>query len=133
VTWLGRLGALFDASEDELGTPPDAVEPGSAAETAREALRGVIDPELGVGIVDLGLIYGLDVDESRVRVAMTMTTPACPLGEMIRSEARAALEQALPGRAIEIRFVWRPPWTSDRMSLRARRELGLTHLDEETP
>ena len=101
-------------------------------EAAREALRTVIDPELGIDIVDLGLVYGIEIDRERVDVTMTMTTPACPLGELIRFEARAALEHVLPGRQVDIHFVWQPPWTSDRMSLRARRLLGLAGATEET-
>ncbi|MBK7583079.1 MAG: metal-sulfur cluster assembly factor [Myxococcales bacterium] len=109
---------------DDIGTAPDAVEPGSDAEKVRDALREVIDPEVGINVVDLGLVYGLMLDESRAIVTMTMTTPACPLGDLIQSQAAEAVEAVLPGRAVEVRLVWQPPWTRHRMSLAARRMLG---------
>lgn len=124
---LGKLAELLGTGgpPEELGVAPDAAAPGSPAESAREALRGVLDPELGINIIDLGLVYGLQIDDQRVRVAMTMTTPACPLGDLIRSRAQAALEPVFPGREIEIDLVWQPPWTTDRMSPAAKQMLGL--------
>ena len=113
-----------EAEAQDIGVAPDAVEPGSEAEKAREALREVIDPEVGINIVDLGLVYGILLEPSAVVVTLTMTTPACPLGDLIESQATHALEAALPGRAVEIRLVWQPPWRIERMSPAARRMLG---------
>lgn len=95
-------------------------------EDAEAALRGVIDPEVGINILDLGLIYGLDWDgQGTLRVRMTMTTPACPLGAMLTDEVQAAL-QALPGvREVAVELVWEPEWTPARMTSVARRQLGL--------
>lgn len=94
------------------------------AKRAVEALRGVIDPEVGIDVVSLGLVYGVDVDGDRVAVSMTMTTPACPLGEHIALDAERRL-CALDGiRAAVVRLVWDPPWTPERMSPEARASLG---------
>ncbi|MDF1521346.1 MAG: metal-sulfur cluster assembly factor [Trueperaceae bacterium] len=80
------------------------------------ALRHVIDPELGMDVVALGLVYGVTVDEGRVAVDLTLTTPGCPLHETTTEDALRHLER-LPGvRAVDVRLVWSPPWTPDRMS-----------------
>lgn len=91
----------------------------------RALLRRVVDPEVGANIVDLGLVYRIDIAPERVEVDMTMTSPACPMSEMIVDEARALLEAAVPeGCHIEIRLVWEPPWHPDMMSERTRANLG---------
>ncbi len=100
-----------------------------AEETVYEALRKVRDPELMVNIVDLGLIYGIGVDESdgksNLLVIMTMTTPACPYGPELLAEVKNILA-ALPGAGqVEVRLTLSPPWTPDRMTDDARDELGL--------
>jgi len=90
----------------------------------RQALSEVIDPEIGVNIVDLGLVYGIEVDEARVRVAMTMTSPACPLGDYLKDLADGAIRRGVPGvQDVEIVLVWEPAWDPDRMSDAARRQL----------
>lgn len=94
-------------------------------ERVREALRSVDDPEVGMNIVDLGLVYRIDIAPERVRVELTMTTPACPLGELITDNARRAVAAALPqDLAVEVVLVWEPPWTPDRMSESARQTFG---------
>ncbi|HLA79218.1 MAG TPA: metal-sulfur cluster assembly factor, partial [Vicinamibacteria bacterium] len=62
----------------------------------RDALREVIDPELGINIVDLGLVYRIEAEAGRLSVAMTMTSPACPLGEHLSAQAEAAVRRAAP-------------------------------------
>lgn len=90
----------------------------------RDALRGVIDPELGVNIVDLGLVYGVGIDGSRVQVDMTMTTPACPLGDYLRDLVEAGIKQRIAGvERVDVDLVWDPPWNPDMMSDAARRRL----------
>jgi metal-sulfur cluster biosynthetic enzyme len=90
----------------------------------REALRTVIDPELGVNIVDLGLVYRLDVEGPRVRVEMTMTSPACPMGDHLTQLAGAAIKGLVPGAAhVEVALVWEPTWDPDMMSDEVRRQL----------
>jgi metal-sulfur cluster biosynthetic enzyme len=96
-------------------------------EQVREALRLVVDPELGINVVDLGLVYQVDVTDGQVRVAMTMTTPTCPLGESLSAEAEATIWQNVPGvRSVAVDLVWDPPWEPSRMSDAARERLGWT-------
>jgi metal-sulfur cluster biosynthetic enzyme len=90
-----------------------------------ESLRQVIDPELGVNIVDLGLVYGVEIQNSHVRVRMTMTSPACPLYEYLSEMVHTAIECSVPNvRSVEVMLVWDPPWSPERMSEEARRRLG---------
>jgi metal-sulfur cluster biosynthetic enzyme len=90
-----------------------------------DALRTVNDPEVGMNVVDLGLVYGVTVDGADVRVALTMTSPACPLGDVIVENAAAAIRAAAPGaRTVDVALVWDPPWTPDRMSDAARAKFG---------
>ena len=89
-----------------------------------EALQGVNDPELGINIVDLGLVYRAVRTPAGIDVALTMTAPSCPLGEMLVEEARGALRREFPDAAtIQVELVWDPPWTPDRMSEGARQRL----------
>ena len=93
-------------------------------ELAIAMLRGVIDPELGVNIVDLGLVYDLAVAEGAVRIAMTLTTPGCPLGGYLEDEIRGCLGRLPQVRDVSVRLVWEPPWDPERMSDAARAQLG---------
>lgn len=91
------------------------------------ALKQVVDPELGINIVDLGLVYRAEHIGDVVAVRMTMTTPSCPLGEMLLEEVRAALHEKYPQAAeVSVELVWDPPWSSDLMSLAARQQLGVS-------
>ncbi|TDR70615.1 metal-sulfur cluster assembly factor [Paludibacterium purpuratum] len=95
------------------------------ADTLREALRQVIDPEVGMNIVDLGLIYRLDWLENEVRIEMTMTSPACPMGESIMHEVQTVVHDLVPpAYAVEVSLVWDPPWSPACMSERARNHFG---------
>lgn len=92
-----------------------------------DALRTVIDPELGMNVVDLGLVYRVDVDGSTVHVAMTMTSPTCPLGESMAAQAEAAIRRAMPDLAsVRVDLVWEPPWDPSHMSASAKERLGWT-------
>jgi metal-sulfur cluster biosynthetic enzyme len=94
-------------------------------EQVREALREVIDPEAGMNIVDLGLVYRIDAAEDRVRVAMTMTTPACPVGPMLVEQAQDAIRAVVSsGCDVAVELVWDPPWSADMMSERAKQHFG---------
>lgn len=90
-----------------------------------EALHDVYDPELGVNVIDLGLVYNVDVNEAGyVTIDMTLTTPGCPMHESLAEGVGAAL-QDLPGiSGGEIRLVWEPPWNPSRMTEEGRRMLG---------
>ena len=91
----------------------------------RDALRQVLDPEVGINIVDLGLVYGLERTDSGVRLDLTMTSPACPRGESIAAEAEFVLQECLPADArVDVNLVWDPPWSPRLMSDQARTSLG---------
>jgi metal-sulfur cluster biosynthetic enzyme len=94
-------------------------------ESLREALREVVDPEAGMNIVDLGLVYDVMLTSDGVRVVMTTTSPACPVGELIADEVEAALRAALPaGVSVDVTLTWSPAWDSSMMSDAARRHFG---------
>ena len=89
------------------------------------ALKGVTDPEIGVNIVDLGLVYRAERGADGLDVALTLSTRSCPLSEMIVEEVREALRANFADApAIKVELVWDPPWTPDRMSEAARQLLG---------
>jgi len=86
-------------------------------DTVREALRSVDDPEVGMSIVELGLVYRIDIAPDGVNVQMTMTSPACPLGDLISDNAHRAVSAVVPvSMRVHIELVWEPPWTPDLMS-----------------
>ena len=89
------------------------------------ALRTVIDPEIGINVVDLGLVYSVEVSGDQVRVAMTMTTQACPLHAYLTEAAEAAIRQFAPDvAAVQVDMVWDPPWSPAMMSDEAKQQLG---------
>jgi metal-sulfur cluster biosynthetic enzyme len=98
-----------------------------------EAMRDVVDPELGINVVDLGLVYGLNVDESAegtvAVIDMTLTSAACPLTDVIEDQSRAALIGAGLVDELRINWVWNPPWGPDKITDDGRdqlRALGFT-------
>ena len=94
-------------------------------ELARNALRQVKDPELDLNIIDLGLVYGIDVEDGDVRVTMTLTSPGCPAGPMITNDAYRVL-RALEGvKDVNIDIVWEPYWTPERIDPKVRALMGL--------
>ena len=88
------------------------------------AIATVIDPEAGMNVVDLGLVYGVVVDADRVVVTMTMTTPSCPVGDYLAGAVRDAILDAHPQCAVTVEVTFDPPWTPDRMSDAARAKFG---------
>src|ERR1700722_13255743 len=87
-----------------------------------EALRDVVDPELGVNVVDLGLIYGVSLDDERMAtVDMTLTSAACPLTDVIEDQAQAALDGLVNG--FRINWVWLPPWGPEKITEDGREQL----------
>lgn len=90
-----------------------------------QALKTVVDPELNVNVVDLGLVYSVQTEEDQVAVEMTLTSPACPMGPEILRNAVAALEKVEGVGKVDVKLVMSPPWTPDRMSDEARDELGM--------
>ena len=103
------------------------------AESCRQALRDVIDPEIYQNIVDLGLVYGVDVGpDDAVLVTMTLTTPHCPMGPQILENVERVLKRAGAG-AVTIDIVWEPPWTPYSMSEALQRQLGIIEDEAEEP
>ena len=91
-------------------------------EDVLEALRDVVDPELGINVVDLGLIYGVDVDAERIAtIDMTLTSAACPLTDVIEDQAREALEGVVAD--FRINWVWMPPWGPESITDDGREQL----------
>jgi len=89
------------------------------------ALREVVDPEIALNIVDVGLVYGVAVTDRRVHVLMTMTSAACPVADVILEDVETELSRVAPaGFRIEVELVWEPPWCTDRMSARAKDFMG---------
>jgi metal-sulfur cluster biosynthetic enzyme len=99
----------------------DAISP----DQVKLALRKVKDPELGLNIVDLGLVYDIIVTNNDIHVDMTLTSPGCPAGPQIMTDVERAL-QALPGAGdVELNLVWSPYWTPERIEPRVRAYMGL--------
>jgi metal-sulfur cluster biosynthetic enzyme len=95
------------------------------ANQIRSALREVIDPEVGINVIDLGLVYDLQIQDNQVRILMTMTSPACPLNSFLSDAIKTTITQSVPQvRSVEVKMVWEPPWSPEKMSEKARRQLG---------
>jgi metal-sulfur cluster biosynthetic enzyme len=94
-------------------------------ELIRDALRKVVDPEVGANIVDLGLVYRIELNGRRLLIEMTMTSPACPMGDLIVDDAHAELDRVLPADvSVNLQVVWEPPWNPSMMSEQCRLRLG---------
>lgn len=108
-------------SEAEQATEASVVE---LLDKVRDALRNVNDPELGINIVDLGLVYGIEVQGDTVHVTYTLTTMGCPIGPLIEAEMKQFLTGIPEIEHVEAEMVLRPPWTPDMMSEEAKAALG---------
>ena len=114
----------------DLPEVPEATGQGGTTvtvEDVNEAMKDVVDPELGINVVDLGLVYGIDIDENNVAVIdMTLTSAACPLTDVIEDQARQALTGG-PGPGLvddlRINWVWMPPWGPDKITEDGREQL----------
>jgi metal-sulfur cluster biosynthetic enzyme len=105
---------------DAPAGPPASA--GPETEDILEALRDVVDPELGINVVDLGLVYGVTVGEDRLAtIDMTLTSAACPLTDVIEDQARAALDGLV--NDFRINWVWMPPWGPDKITEDGREQL----------
>jgi metal-sulfur cluster biosynthetic enzyme len=91
-----------------------------------EALKVVKDPEIPVNVVDLGLIYGVDINTSgNVEITMTLTSVGCPVQDLIRSDAEMAVMRLDGVNQVEVEFVWSPPWAPDKMSDDGKRQMRM--------
>lgn len=109
--------------EQEDGSDAPAAESGPVEEV-REALRGVMDPELGINIVDLGLVYDIAIDDGAALVTMTLTSPGCPAGGQIMGGAKDAAESVDGIDEATVSLVWKPFWTPERIDAKVRAMLG---------
>ncbi|HET9871775.1 MAG TPA: metal-sulfur cluster assembly factor [Propionibacteriaceae bacterium] len=104
----------LDSADNHSGAP--------SIEDLTEALKDVVDPELGINVVDLGLIYGLHLDESNIlTIDMTLTSAACPLTDVIEDQTNTALEGLVSG--FSINWVWMPPWGLEKITDDGRDQL----------
>ena len=94
------------------------------AEDVEAALTNVIDPELGLDFVELGLIYGIDIDASRVHVTFTLTSPGCPIGPQVSEQIEEFVSELEGVESVESSMVFSPPWSPERMSEDAKFALG---------
>ncbi len=93
-------------------------------ELVLETLRSILDPELGINVIDLGLVYELRVEQKEIYVKMTMTTPGCPMHGSIIEAVERALKMFFPLKATSVDLVWKPQWTPERLSPAAKEQLG---------
>ncbi|QLY28937.1 metal-sulfur cluster assembly factor [Nocardia huaxiensis] len=119
---------MSDTTEQpaEVQLTPEEIE---HLENLEEAMRDVVDPELGINVVDLGLVYGLKVEDQIAKIDMTLTSPACPLTDVIEDQARNALVRSGLVEDLQINWVWMPPWGPDKITEDGRdqlRALGFT-------
>lgn len=104
----------------------DASEVVLTKDALMDVIRPVIDPDIGISIVDLGLIYDILIEDGgHIEVEMTMTTPACPYGPQLVGEVEYMLRQTQGVTDVHVEIVWDPPWSMDRMDEATRLELGL--------
>lgn len=114
----------FDESPQNDPTQPDNSE---LRDRVIEALRGVFDPEIPVNIYDLGLVYGLNVDDTTGKVAidMTLTAPGCPVAQTFPATVEDAVFSVAGVNDVHVELVWEPAWSLERMSEAARLQLGM--------
>lgn len=89
-----------------------------------DALKLVVDPELGINVVDLGLIYDVDITDESITITMTLTTMGCPLHESMVEAVRHVVQMADLTKTVDVELVWEPPWTPERLTPAAKQMLG---------
>ncbi|GGT79362.1 MULTISPECIES: metal-sulfur cluster assembly factor [Actinomadura] len=114
------------ATDTPAQETPDTEAPAAAAPSEEEAeileaLKDVVDPELGINVVDLGLVYGVDLSDEVATLDMTLTSAACPLTDVIEDQAHSALEGL--AKDVKINWVWLPPWGPDKITDEGRDQL----------
>ncbi|MFH0908690.1 MAG: metal-sulfur cluster assembly factor [bacterium] len=109
---------------DENPTQDVKVDAQWTPDGVRDVLRSVLDPELHMNIVDLGLVYGVDINDGNVNVRMTLTSPACPYGPYLLHQVKDTVLSLKGVKDAQIEVVWDPPWGPDKMSEDVRLELG---------
>ena len=94
-------------------------------EDVMKALRKCYDPEIGINLVDLGLIYDVKVDGNKVHIKMTLTSPGCPMHSFLAQDVQDKVKNIKGVKEVKVDLVWDPPWTPERMAKDARKKLGL--------
>ena len=94
-------------------------------ESVLESIKEIIDPEIGINIVDMGLIYDVDTDDTTVDITMTLTSPGCPAGGQIVNGTQHVTQQMDGVEEVNVNVVWTPRWTPELMSEEAKDELGI--------
>lgn len=112
-----RAARATSSAKPDVSSKPDEA-------AVRAVLEQVWDPELGIDIVNLGLVREIESSDGALRVAITATSPSCPAGEWLRSQAEEALANAFRGVSVHVELNWEPPWRPEDMSELARRQLG---------
>jgi metal-sulfur cluster biosynthetic enzyme len=112
------------AERDEVAEPSGNDGPPGLVDQIMDALRKVNDPELGINIVDLGLVYDVRVEDGTVHIDYTLTTMGCPIGPLIEEQIRQMLEPVEGVDEVEAEMTLSPPWTPDKMSEEAKAALG---------
>ncbi len=134
--WDRVTGRNRSASPEEVSAvsvPSEKSQDGSrpsvplTVEGVMEALKDVYDPELAINIVDLGLVYGVEIEDRSVLVKMTLTSPGCPIGPMLQAMAQGAVTRLFPDvESVRVELVWYPPWDPREMaSEEAKDMLGI--------
>jgi len=122
--------SVTNATNVTNATPPAAEQPTVSEEDLRDeiiaVLRTIYDPEIHVNILDLGLIYMLDIDEQgNVEIEMTLTAPACPVAGTFPSVVEGRVNEVYGVKKVHVELVWEPPWSIDSMTDEVKLELGL--------
>ena len=113
------------AQADAAAAPFPYEGPEALRQPVIEALRRVVDPEVALNIVDVGLVYGVTISDGKVQAQVTMTSAACPVADVVVQDIEKELDAVLPADLlVHVELVWDPPWTPDRMSLGAKRFMG---------
>ena len=94
-------------------------------DTVFDAVKEIIDPEVGINIVDMGLIYGVDIEDETVNITMTLTSPGCPAGGQLINGTQHVTKQLEGVEEVNINVVWTPRWTPEMMTEEAKDELGI--------
>lgn len=115
------VAPIDNAAADDAATAGAAPAAHATAEEVTEALKDVIDPELGINVVDLGLIYGVTVEDGHAVVDMTLTSAACPLTDVLEEQTFAVLDPITETHRIN--WVWMPPWGMDKITEDGREQL----------
>ncbi|MEV3963564.1 metal-sulfur cluster assembly factor [Nocardia sp. NPDC050193] len=117
--------ATEDTAPESAAVPESELSPEELAQLAdlEEAMRDVVDPELGINVVDLGLVYGMRVEETTAVLDMTLTSAACPLTDVIEDQSRNALVRSGLVDDLKINWVWMPPWGPDKITEDGREQL----------